>query len=233
LKGAIQVPMAKAFGADGRLLPDAELLNWLSECGVRSDVPVLVYDQGDGQAGAMIAWILEYLGHPDVCFMREAFEHWRESGGELFYRPVEPSAGSLESLVTRSSLRVAWQEVLHADDVNLIDARSHEEFTGVTTIADDPPGRIPGAKSLPWLEVVDGKRNLWVSPERVAGILEQAGMAPGRHSVAYCRVGTRAAVVVLALLAAGYPVSLYDGSWIDWCSHPDLPLEASAETPVR
>jgi thiosulfate/3-mercaptopyruvate sulfurtransferase len=226
LQGAIHVPMAKAFGADGRLFADELLARWLAECGVRTDLPVVVYDQGDAQAGAMLAWILEYIGHPDVRFMRQGFEHWRDAGGELYYRPVRVARGHVE-LHPRPQLRATWQDLLDRRDVNIIDTRSREEFTGETTLGEDPAGHIPHAKNLPWLAFVDGQPDVLASRERVRLLMEEAGLRPEQPAIAYCRVGTRAAVVTLALLEAGYPASLYDGSWVDWCTHAESPIEVS------
>lgn len=228
LEGAIHVPVAKAFDPAGRLLADEPLVRWLEGSGVRTDVAAVVYDQGDAQAGAMLAWVLEYVGHPDVRFMSEAFEHWRTAGCELFYRPVRVDRGRIE-LRPRRQLRATWRDLVNPGEVNIIDARSVEEFTGETTIGEDPPGHVPGATNLPWFEFTDGQPDLFVSPERVHRLFKQAKLQPAWPTFVYCRVGMRAAVVVMALLDAGYQASLYDGSWLDWSSHDDLQSEVSTQ----
>jgi thiosulfate/3-mercaptopyruvate sulfurtransferase len=226
IQGALHLPLARAFDQTGRLLPHDQLVAWLAGSGVSSDRPVLVYDQadGEGQAGAMLAWILEYLGHPGVRLLRPAFEGWAADGGEVFYRPV-PAEPTDFDLRPRPELRASWDDLVEPEGINLVDARSFEEFSGEMTVGDDPPGHIPGATNLPWLDFVDGRRDLFVPLGQARQVVEQAKLAH-RRSIVYCRAGPRAAVVVMSMRAAGLDARLYDGSWIDWTKR-QLPIETT------
>src|SRR5262245_40525640 len=80
LPGAVSVPAPGAFGPDGALLPPDQLANWLGAAGLREDLTPVVYDSHDGQRGALLVWVLEYLGRQDVCLLDVFYEAWRAAG---------------------------------------------------------------------------------------------------------------------------------------------------------
>ncbi len=224
--GAIHVPMRKIFGDDGRLLPDETLARWLGDLGVGTDRPVVLYDQYDAQSGAMLAWALTYLGHPDVRLVNTPFDDWVADGQELFYRPVEAEPAVFE-LTPRSELRSTARDMLADGSVKLLDTRSAEEFSGEQVLGDDRPGRIPGAIHLSWLSFIqkDGDE-LFLPEDELVPLLAAAGITRDEPTIVYCRSATRASVACLALGQLGYRVSLYDGSFADWSARPELPVDS-------
>ena len=214
LPSAINVPVARAFDAEGRLLPDEQLANWLGESGLPSAGSVVLYDDGDGQSGAMLAWILAYLGHEDVGFLTAPLRAWRAAGREVRYRPV-PADPAPFAARPRAELRATWKDVV-AGQANLIDTRSPEEYQ---------EQHVPGAVNIPWREFVGSEGQLLRPAAEVHELLSSAGVSPGRRTIAYCQTGPRAAVAFMAMGEIGFPVSLYDGSFADWSRRPGLPVE--------
>ena len=227
IQGAINVPAAKAFDADGALLADEALAVWLTELGVPSDIPLLLYDDADGRDGAMLAWILEYLGHVDVRFLRQPFSHWRDLGGELYYRPVTPPPARFTPRPI-PELRARRQDVQRAIAEGagpvLLDTRTREEFVGDVEV-DGRGGHLPNAVHVPWEEFRPQEGDLFLTAPDAARILKAAGIAPGRPIIAYCQRGPRAAVPTMALRLHGYDVRLYDGSFSDWIRDRGAPIE--------
>src|SRR4051794_24910011 len=80
LPGAVSIPAPHAFGPDGALLPPEPLADWLGAAGVGDDVTPVVYDGYDGQRGALLVWVLEYLGRRDVCLLDVFYDAWRAAG---------------------------------------------------------------------------------------------------------------------------------------------------------
>ena len=57
---------------------------------------------------------------------------------------------------------------------------------------------------------------------------ETLHLKPDLPLVCYCGSGVTAIHNVLALLIAGYPEpALYPGSWSEWITNPDLPIETT------
>jgi len=224
LPRALSMPVEEVLDDDGRLLGDDELVSWLGRGGVAADGTAVVYADDDGQSGAMLAWILEYLGHPDVRFLTTRFEHWGDEGGELFYRPVVSTPTTFVA-APREDVR-ATRDVVQ-EGGGLLDTRTYEEFAGLRTIGDDPPGHIPAAVNLSHRLFLGKDKDLLASTEEITARLTDVGLGIEEPVVTYCRVGLRASVVWLALHLAGTPASLYDGSFLDWVSEPGAPVETA------
>jgi thiosulfate/3-mercaptopyruvate sulfurtransferase len=100
----------------------------------------------------------------------------------------------------------------------LLDVRRREEFTGLVVAPCDPrAGRIPGARSL--------DVSLLLDCGDVAAVRDLVGEPEGAEVIAYCHSGSRSAMAVQLLVAAGYDARNYVGSWHEWSRDPALPAE--------
>jgi thiosulfate/3-mercaptopyruvate sulfurtransferase len=103
-------------------------------------------------------------------------------------------------------------------EVVLLDVRTEGEFTGATGYpCDTRQGHIPTARHLELGRLIEAGS--------VEAIRELVGEPEGTEIVAYCHSGSRSAMAVQVLLAAGYEARNYVGSWHDWSSRADLPAE--------
>jgi thiosulfate/3-mercaptopyruvate sulfurtransferase len=217
LPGAVSVPLPKAFGPDGALLPPPALAAWLGDAGLSDGVTPLVYDGHDGQRGAMLVWLLEYLGRADVCLLDVYYDAWRAAGRPVQYRAAAvPPAGFAVRL--NPAIRADADAVQRGDDA-LLDVRSREEYEGDPDV-DRRPGHIPGARHLDWRALAGpSKEGSYLAPrEPLATALAARGIGPGRAVITYCRAGPRAALAYLALQQLGHPVRLFDGSYAAWAA---------------
>ena len=90
------------------------------------------------------------------------------------------------------------------------------EFTGEAGYpCDARQGHIPGAVHLDVQELLE------LAPVEIA-----ARLGPAVEVVAYCHSGSRSAVAVQAIRAAGYEARNYVGSWHEWSRDDSLPAEA-------
>jgi thiosulfate/3-mercaptopyruvate sulfurtransferase len=228
LPGAVSVPAPRAFDADGRLRPPAELAAWLGAAGLSDDFTPLVYDSHDGQRGALLVWLLEYLGRADVRLLDVYYEAWRAAGQPIAYRATPPRSAAFTPRLD-PGVRAELATVREGAQV-LLDVRSWEEYAG-TAEGDPRPGHIPGARHLAWRELAGPPRGRYLAPaEQVRAALVRCGVEPGQTVIAYCRQGPRAALAYLALQQAGYLVRLFDGSYAAWAA-AGLPVEGGPLLP--
>ena len=214
LRGAVSVPLKKLQDPQGSLLPPEEISAVFGAAGLGDNTVPVLYDGQDGRNAAMHAWILEYLGRDDIHIMDLLYDHWKDQGREVLYRPVSAQAGSFVPTV-RSAIRASVRDAASPGEAKLLDARSAEEYRGEVEI-DQRPGHIPGSIHLAWNELAGRDGRLLIDAELLQNALSSVGIGRDDRVIAYCRSGLRASLPYLAMKQAGYDVSLYDGSYAEW-----------------
>ena len=228
------------WGRVGRVHPSPEhMAKGLSALGVEDGHPVLVY--GDAQKGygeeGRIAWLLVYLGHPQVHILDGGIAAWRAGGQPLVRgfagRPAR--VGPLHVHV-QPSVRADKGQVVAANKgtmpPQIVDVRSLGEWRGATPYFEARGGHIPGAVHLDWLQLLDENGHL-----REASFLRHALSAiglsdPNREIIVYCTGGVRSAFAWAVLRQLGYThVRNYDGSFWEWSADRSLPVELEPKRP--
>jgi thiosulfate/3-mercaptopyruvate sulfurtransferase len=222
LQNAVNLPVFRAFDAQGRLLAPAELAGWIGAAGLDEHRTPVLYDSPEGQNGAMLAWILEFLGRTDVHLLEVYYERWAAEKRGVFYKPVEVAARTFTPHLT-PQIRITLDELRTNPSAKLVDFRSKDEYTGKRDL-DGKPGHLPGAVNLVWQDLAGASQSLLATSERIEQLLSAVGVNRHDQIVAYCRSGPRASLGYLALHQCGYNVRLYDGSYAEW-ARSGLPVE--------
>ncbi|HSC92118.1 MAG TPA: rhodanese-like domain-containing protein [Gaiellaceae bacterium] len=100
----------------------------------------------------------------------------------------------------------------------VLDVRTPQEYAGAAGYPCDPRhGHVPGARNLEVNELLELDD---------AALRDRVGDPADVEVVAYCHSGSRSAMAVVRLRAAGYDARNYAGSWHEWSADPARPLEA-------
>src|SRR6185503_13407727 len=134
--------------------------------GINPDDTVVLYGDNNNWFAAWAFWQFKYHGHKDVRLMNGGRKKWESEGRPASTdRPkVTPSKYPVPS--SDESVRSYRDEVLKAvggKNINLVDVRSPDEFTGKILAPEALAGKegcqrgghIPGARNIPWAKAVN------------------------------------------------------------------------------
>jgi thiosulfate/3-mercaptopyruvate sulfurtransferase len=200
------------------------------ELGIGEDDLVVTYDDYYGIFAARVAWAFRYHGAQSRV-LDGGWLTWKDDGRPVTNAVVESVPATFTAEV-RPRLRRTLADVVDAHDrgAMLVDARPRHLFLGEAGVANT--GHIPGARCLPYQELVDGATGLWAAPAAVARLARDAGIDPDRpprELIATCGSGVSATVAMLALERIGVHCDgVYDGSFNEWGADRDRPVEYGA-----
>ncbi len=205
-------------------LPSArQFAELLSRCGWTQDKILIAYDS-EGSGAAHFWWLCRYFGIDEVGVLQGGFQKWLNSGFPVSTENPKLTPSSVPELIPNPALAVTRDFVLeHLGTLPLIDSRSHERYMGFHEPIDKIAGRIPGAYHFDYKEVYNlpGEYHPTKVLEHRFGEIISRGESP----IVYCGSGVSACANVLALSLIGIPVLLYAGSFSDWISFTDSPIE--------
>ena len=235
---AAHIPGARFFDIDAiadsrsplpHMAPPPELfISRLRAMGIGDGHQGVVYDNSDVHSAARVWWLFRLMGKTDVAMLDGGLSKWQAEG-----RPVEdmpPITRDRHMTVQRQAalVRDVTQVAAAAKlgDHQIVDARSAARFRG-----DEPEprpglraGHIPGARNVPSGQLYNPDGTM-KSPEELRAVFESAGVDLARPVITTCGSGITAASLALALERLGKrDWSLYDGSWTEWGSYPDLKI---------
>ena len=204
----------------------------LAEAGVDDDITVVLYGANNNWFAAYAYWLLKYRGFGNVRLLDGGRLKWELEDREVVDEvpAVEKSDFQITG-ASRPELRALRDEVLSKEgSVTFVDVRSPEEFSGEKLAPDHLPqeqpyvgGHVPGAKNIPWIRAANEDGTFKAEAELrtlYEGVLED-------EVIAYCRIGERSShtwFVLHELL--GHPnAKNYDGSWTEYGSLVDVPVE--------
>ncbi|HLR22216.1 MAG TPA: sulfurtransferase [Pseudogracilibacillus sp.] len=206
-------------------LPDAETLAaTLREMGVAFEKPIVIYDERNGMFAARAWWLLNYLGHSKTYLLDGGFVAWKDAGYDTTDKIPPKRAGNFTADVQQGMTR-SMEEVKNRDAKTiLIDSRSPERYAGEVEPLYDKSGHIPGAENYFWKDVLD-EDGAWKSKAALTSHFKTLDKAD--EIIVSCGSGISACPNIVALKRAGFEnVKLYPGSYSDWISYDDNPVES-------
>jgi thiosulfate/3-mercaptopyruvate sulfurtransferase len=196
--------------------------------GIGDGDTVVVYDSAGLYSAPRVWWTFRIFGAKKVYILDGGLPKWKAEG-----RPLEqgdakrpPRTFNADMNVGAVAMLADVRMALVDDSAQIVDARSAERFAGK---APEPrpglrSGHMPRSFNVPYGKLIE---NGHLAPRpRIEAAFTDAGVDLDKPIITSCGSGITAAILLFALEAIGRePKGLYDGSWSEWGSRPDLPVE--------
>ncbi len=198
--------------------------------GIGDGTRVVVYDGAGLFSAARVWWMLRTFGHRDVAILDGGMPKWLaedrpvDSSPPVERRPMHYTARfSASSVRDKSDVMRA----IETGNAQLADARSPGRFR-----AEEPEpragmrgGHMPGARNVHYRTLLNDDGTVKATDE-IRDVFQKAGIDLTKPVITTCGSGVTAAILTLGLTLLGHNNnSLYDGSWSEWGSDPDTPVE--------
>ena len=218
------------------ILSKGDIESLFSASGISSESTVVLYGDTNNWFAAWAFWQMKYYGHQDARLMNGGRVKWMAENRPTSTEASNPGAKSYRAAEANENIRAYRDYVLAAvgaGNISLVDVRAPAEYSGELLAPEALPqegaqrgGHIPGAANIPWGQAVaeDGS---FKSADDLAALYGGKGIDGSKETIAYCRIGERSShtwFVLTQLL--GYSNSRnYDGSWTEWGSIVNAPIE--------
>jgi len=218
------------------IVKKATLEKLLSRSGIGSDTTAILYGDNNNWFATYAFWLLKYYGHTNARIMNGGRAKWIAEGRPMTKEAPKYPPTSYKAKNPDKSVRVEREAVLAAVGKKgkvFVDVRSPKEFTGEILAPENLPqegaqrgGHIPGAANIPWSQAVK-EDGTFKSPDDLKQLYQGRGISSDKDVIAYCRIGERSSHTWFVLkYLLGYPkVRNYDGSWTEYGSLVNVPIE--------
>ncbi|NFK77530.1 sulfurtransferase [Clostridium botulinum] len=210
-------------------LPDIEdFKRSIEKLGINKNTLVVAYDELKIAGAARFCWMLRYVGHTNNYVLDGGINKWITENRKLY---IEENNSKEKLDIKNEDFNISLNEEIKADvnyikdnmkkDLILVDSRTNIRYKGIEEPIDKRAGHIPGAKNVYWKDMLkeDGAVDENKVRENFLPLKAYTNIA------VYCGSGIDATFNFLLLDEVGIKARVYAGSWSDWITYKDNPID--------
>ncbi|KEJ01941.1 sulfurtransferase [Clostridium botulinum] len=210
-------------------LPDIEdFKRSIEKLGINKNTLVVAYDELKIAGAARFCWMLRYVGHTNNYVLDGGINKWITENRQLY---IEENNSKEKLDITNGDFNISLNEEIKVDvnyikdnmkkDLILVDSRTNIRYKGIEEPIDKRAGHIPGAKNVYWKDMLkeDGAVDENKVRENFLPLKDYSNIA------VYCGSGIDATFNFLLLDEVGIKARVYAGSWSDWITYKDNPID--------
>ncbi|APC80026.1 sulfurtransferase [Clostridium botulinum] len=210
-------------------LPDIEdFKRSIEKLGINKNTLVVAYDELRIAGAARFCWMLRYIGYTNNYVLDGGINKWITENRKLY---IEENRSKEKLDIKNEDFNISLNEEINADvnyikdnmkkDLILVDSRTNIRYKGIEEPIDKRAGHIPGAKNVYWKDMLkeDGTVDENKVRESFLPLKDYTNIA------VYCGSGIDATFNFLLLDEIGIKARVYAGSWSDWITYKDNPID--------
>ena len=195
--------------------------------GIQKNSAIVVYDTIGIYTSPRVWWMFKAMGHHNIAVLDGGLPEWIRKGfatEQIKKRNIRKGdfIANYDNKFFKNHTEVL--DSLNNKTTTILDARSEDRFKG---LVEEPReglrvGHIPKSKNLPYSSLLaDGK----INADKLQKIFKE--LVPKNDQVIFsCGSGITACILALGAEIADFDnLSVYDGSWTEWGSLHQLPIE--------